>query len=205
MKRGILVFVIIICSFSVVYAAPGNPEYSDSAEHMMVGFVNSKAHFLPTIFYDVLPFDLDGSDVRYNSNKDTMVQGLAIGSYTLISNTTFHLYVSHSPLVLSGEVPSGKLGSVDYRLYLMINTSGVEFFSCLSDSSEDPKLATNRICLDTSLATNGMLALFDNYMYVSLEDAFYTEESLEESTMSVVERLASGTYQSTIHFLMEEI
>lgn len=203
MKRVILIFLL---SFSCLFAVYSDPTFSDSYEYLMVGFVDTKAFFSPTIFYDVLPFDLDGADVRYNSNKETQVQGLAIGSYSLISNTSFHLYVSHSPLVLKGQVPSEKLGSIDYRLYLIVGISTISFCSCLSDEADNAKNATNKIVLDSTLSSTGMVYLRDKYIYVSLEDAaFYPDKTIDESTEQVIGKLAPGTYQSTIYFMLEEI
>ena len=205
MRRGFLLFLLSVICLSAVCAADPVPVFTDPYGYRVVGFVDSKVFFQPTVFYDVLPFDLDGADVRYNSNKEIQVQGLAIASYSLISNTIFHLYVSQSPLVLNGQTPSGKLGSIDYRLYMMIGSSSVSFGSCLSDEASSPKDANNRIVIDSSVSSNGMVYLNDKYIYVSLEDDYYiSEKTIEESTGTVIENLAPGTYSSTIHFLLEE-
>ena len=155
---------------------------------------------------EVLPFDLDGSEVAYNANYASTINGLRVGTYTLISNSdAFELYISHTPLVYksgSGENDTGTLSQIDYRLYAVLGNESL-FYSALSDSNAStPDSTTNRILIagdDSNVWTSSTtsLAIVSKSLYVSLED------NTSGSTAETVDDLKSGTYESTIYFMLK--
>lgn len=228
MKR---LFTILFILISVAFSVFG--ETDPPCYQYLVGYVNRALVISVTINEAVLPFNLDGEDVKYNEmlnyvvnpndeNPETIsrIHGLNIGTYTLISNFPgFNLYVSHSPLVLkSGNVPSGKLGTIDYRLYLVLG-SGDYFYSSLSCSTnpETPKTANPHIVISGSetdeegnnivwVTNTGYLSIVEKSIFVSLEDGYYLNQgssTIKESTEAVLNNLAEGSYESYIYFQLE--
>lgn len=168
----------------------------DPVAFYLLGSVNAEASLSVSLFEEVFPFNLDGSDVAYNSSYDSIVRGLRIGQYTLISNAnTTKLYITHSQLVLTGTDGSdlnGKKRKIDYRLYAMVNYNNVEFESCVSDENAgSPLSASNRIVV------SGSVKLVNKSLYVSLDEGDST------TTAEAIEDLAEGTYKSNIYFILE--
>ena len=135
----LLIFVFTLSVFCATYSTP----YA----HYMLGYIDSATDFTATIINEVLPFDLDSTDVSFNANYDTRIKGLRIGYYSLISNTyNFALYISHTPLVLRSAPISGEtntLSQIDYRLYAVADHDGIAYMSCLSDVNANNTDSTN--------------------------------------------------------------
>ena len=161
----------------------------------LLGSVRANASLSISMFEEVFPFDLDGSEVSYNTSTE-VVYGLRIGEYTMVSNaSTTTLYITHTPLILEGTDGSdlnGKHRKIDYRLYAMVNVGDVVFKSCVSDTSANlPTVATN--CINIS----GALRLVNKSLYISLD------EGSADATQAAIGNLKEGIYKSNIYFLLE--
>ncbi|MBR2281353.1 MAG: hypothetical protein IJ863_01885 [Spirochaetales bacterium] len=201
MRRTVSVFILLVSFLAVLHAGKTAPY-----EHYMLGYVNAEVDFSVSILEDVLPFDLDGSEVAYNANHETEIRGLRIGEYTLISNSSaFELTIAHTPLEHrsgSGENDEGTLDSIDYRLYAVLGLGNL-FYSSLSDPNANvPDNSTNRIRIagdDSNVWTQGTtsLSIINRSLYVSLED------NTSGSTAETVTDLKAGLYESTIYFMLK--
>ncbi len=165
--------------------------------HYILGSVRSTASFSVSLSEEVFPFDLDSVEVSYNAAYTTLIHGLRIGQYTLVTNSSsIRLCMTHTPLVLEGTDGSPlneKLRKIDYRLYAVIEDHGVQFSSCLSDADAiSAGSASNRI----EIPGIAGMKLVNKSLYVSLDDGSGT-------TADSVENLKSGTYKSYVYFLLE--
>lgn len=202
--KKIVSIMILLCIAFAAFAAVVAP-YA----HYMIGHVDSATDFSVSILEEVLPFDLDGSDVSYNPNWQSQITGLRIGQYSLLSNTgAFKLYVTHTKLNLrdsSRVADEGTLSEIDYRLYMVADYRNTRFLSCLSDANaSSPDSATNSICVsgdNPNVWPDGtsMCTIVNQSIYVSLED------NTRGTTDATVADLKSGTYESTIYFMLKGI
>lgn len=193
MKKTTAIILILVLPTLLLFSAT---TADAPIAHYLLGSVRANASLAITLLEEVFPFDLDGKEVAYNASYESMIIGLRIGTYTLISNAnSTNLYVAHSPLVLEGTDGSsanGKLRQIDYRLYVIYESDGSSFYSCRSDSAAStPKSATNHVTL------SGILSLVNESLYVSLD------EGDETSTATAVDNLTGGTYKSNIYFMLE--
>lgn len=192
MKKTILAFLLV---FMLSITAVSAVTIDTPLEFYLLGSVRANASLTVSMFEEVFPFDLDGSEVAYNTSNE-IVYGLRIGEYTLVSNSgSTSLYITHTPLVLEGTDGSdlnGKHRKIDYRLYAMVNSGNVVFKSCVSDSNAiTPHSANNFIEL------SGIFRLVNKSLYLSLD------EGSASTTEAAVENLTEGTYKSNIYFLLE--
>jgi len=185
-----LLLLMIIPILSLV--ADNNPA---PIAHYMLGSVDTLVEFSIEILEDVLPFDLDSDDVSFNSSPDTKISGLQIGSYSLVANTTeFDLSITHTPLVLYADMVAsgdpGTIDTIDYQLYVVQNYSSSVFKHCLS---------TGQVTIagdDSTIWTpNEPMLIVQEGLFVSLDDGNGT-------TATTIDNLKSGTYRSTITFVM---
>lgn len=203
------VYILIFLTFFVISPSLFAFSYeSDTYGHQMIGFVDKKAIFTVSINQTRIPFDLDGVDVSYNATPEDYVRGIQIGTYSVIANTNYTLYISHSPLTLIGSSQDGKLTTVDYRLYVF-GASGYQ--SILSDSYSS-SMGTNPNSVENKISVAGSTVLENKGLYVSLDDrSKVDDENLqvetnmtreEASTIAVLSGLESGSYESTLYFLL---
>lgn len=151
----------------------------------MFGHIGMLLNFDVSMFEEVLPFDLDGIQVQYNEDYETIAKGLRIGTYRLSSNNTdMIMVVSHTPLRLRNNAVT-EHNEVNYRLYIMTEIGNPGFHSTRGSRIEIP---------GNLLSSEGMVSLIDKYLYVTMD-----EES-RSRTEEVLASLASGTYESTITF-----
>ena len=161
------------------------PLYADYYDHYIYGQIRTSIVFEVNILEEVLPFDLSGSLVQYNSSYSSVATGLRLGTYRLISNNTnLKMVVSHTPLRLIDETVSEN-NEINYRLYIMTEVGSPGFVSTTGSAVE---------IVGTEVATKGMVSLVDKYMYITLD------EGSAESTASKVAAIEAGTYESTITF-----
>lgn len=183
---------MLVLSIAAVFSAI---QKDSPLSFYLLGSVRANASLSVSIFEEVFPFNLDGSDVSFNPATD-VVYGLRIGEYTLVSNaSSTTLYITHTPLILEGTDGSvdgeGHYRKIDYRLYAMVNLNNVIFKSCVSDTSAaTPGSATELIEL------SGAVRLVNKSLYVSLD------EGSASLTEDVVENLVEGLYKSNIYFLL---
>ena len=179
-KRTLLcILIVFVCLF---------PLFSSTTEtfpHSMYGQIRMAVNFDLTILEEVLPFDLDSAQVKFNEDYLTIARGLRIGTYRLSSNNTdVTMVVSHTPLRLrNNEVTEHN--QINYRLYVMTEIGSPGFWSTTG----------NRIEISgPSLTSGGMINLIDKYLYVTLD------EGSSNNTTNVLGALVSGTYESTVTF-----
>lgn len=201
MKKIVSSLILLFVAF-VAWA-----EVSAPYAHYMLGHVESATDFSVSILEEVLPFDLDGSDVAYNANYTTQIKGLRIGSYSLISNTDkFELYITHSKLKLRDAARAndeGTLSEIDYRLYVIADYHNTKFLTCLSDANaSNPESASNKVLVagnnrDVWPSGASMCSIINQSIYLSLED------STRGTTAATLADLKGGTYESTIYFMLK--
>lgn len=188
MKKTAIVLIVILTSMFSAFAATA---YAPIAQYML-GHVDSLVEFGIEVLEDVLPFDLDGSDVAYNEHPDTVVAGLQIGTYSVVANTRqFDIYITHTPLQLITapvQNDTGTLESIDYQLYVVLNYQTSLFGHCLS-SGRVQLSGDNYSIWDE----NDPMLIVREGLFVSLDDTHGT-------TANSVVNLKSGTYKSTISF-----
>lgn len=202
MKKTVSVLFLLFAAF-IAFAA----ETSAPFAHYMIGHVDSSTDFSVSILEEVLPFDLDGSDVAYNPNYQTQIKGLRIGSYSLLSNSgAFELYIAHTKLTLRDAARAndeGTLSAIDYRLYVIADYHNTKFLSCLSDTNaSNPDAATNRLRVaadnpDVWPSGTTMCSIVNQSIYVSLDD------NTRGTTADTLADLKGGTYESTIYFMLK--
>ena len=197
MKKAMIFVIMTIVSFSI-FAVTDPP-----VSHMLVGYVDLTLNFSLDIKNEVLPFDLDGADVFYNSSyvegDEGIINGIKIASYTLISNDyNFRLFITHDKLKLTTELSqtSTNSNSIDYRLYAVIDDEQNVFMSTLSDQNADSPLnAVNRILLE-GVYTN-KYSFVNKSLYVSLDAGGL------DSTRQVLDSLKPGLYESYIYIYLQ--
>lgn len=184
MKKPIIVIFIMILSLSSIFAMEtGKYPFSIS------GVVRSSIVFQVNFFEDAIPFDLDGSLVTYNPSYDSVVTGIRIGQYTLVSRTpSIKLCVSHTPLIHSDSTLTEN-NQINYRLYLITGDGAQSFVSTRGE-----QLDILGSAISTTVNETEVISLIDEYMYVTLD------EGSDAATEAVRSELESGIYQSTITF-----
>ena len=161
------------------------PLYADYYEHYIYGQIRTAVVFEVNIMEEVLPFDLSGSLVQYNSSYLSVATGLRLGTYRLISNNAnLKIVVSHTPLRLVDETVTEN-NEINYRLYLMTEVGSPGFVSTTGSAVE---------IVGSEVATKDMVSLVDKYMYITLD------EGSAEATANKVAAIEAGTYESTITF-----
>ncbi len=197
MKKALLL-IILISVFVSAFAAT-----DPAVSHLMVGYVNLTLNFTVDIKNEVLPFDLDGADVFYNSQYEVgdhgIINGIKIATYTLISNDyNFNLYITHDKLKLTTEANQSdtNTNSIDYRLYAVIDDQLNVFMSTISDpNAASPLNASNKILLQ---GVYGNKYIFVNKsLYVSLD------AGSASSTRQILDGLKPGSYESNIYILLQ--
>lgn len=196
MKKFFAMIIILLSLSSCIFAA-------DQYEHYMVGYVDSSTDFTVSIYDEVLPFDLESSEVAFNSEmvfssegneihedpSKSIVHGLRVGEYTLFSNGTFNFTVTHTKLELEGTSTdtnaSHTLTSIDYRLYLVKDGS---FVSCRNSACRN----------DGSIVFSGTggCSYVNQSIYVSLD------EGSADATNTAINQLKNGNYKSTVTFVL---
>ena len=162
------------------------PLYAETHAHYLYGQIRTAIVFEVNILEEVLPFDLRGSLVQYNSSYLSVATGLRLGTYRLISNNkNIKVVVTHTPLRLRDESVTEN-NEINYRLYLMTEVGSPGFVSTTGSAVE--------IVGNEASSDNIMVSLVDKYLYLTLD------EGSAESTAGKVEALAEGTYESTITF-----
>lgn len=209
MRKFLLFVFLILFTFSPSLFAYDFSYESEGFGHQMIGFVDKKAIFTININEAYLPFDLDGVDVAYNKNYTTNVRGIQVGTYSVIANTSFDLYITHTPLTLIGTAQEGKLSTIDYRLYMFGETG---FQSQLSDAMAADLGSELFPTIANKIRISGNSVLENRGMYVSMDDrSKVNDENLqvgenmtreEASTNFVLANLNNGSYESTIYFLL---
>ena len=188
MKKLAMVMIVILFSMLSVFAVT---VYAPLSQYML-GHVDSLVEFGIEILEDVLPFDLDGTDIAYNEHPNTMVSGLQIGTYSVVANTRqFDIYITHTPLTLITapvQNDTGTLESIDYQLYVVLNYSTGLFGHCLSNGNI--RLSGDNYSI---WAAEDPMLIVREGLFVSLDDGNGT-------TATSVGNLKSGTYKSTISF-----
>ncbi|MBR6086063.1 MAG: hypothetical protein IKP61_10710 [Spirochaetales bacterium] len=188
MKKIALVLLVILFSLVPVFA---ETVYAPIAQYML-GHVDALVEFGIEILEDVLPFDLDGADIVYNPNPNTVVSGLQIGTYSVVANSRqFDIYITHTPLSLITapvQGDTGTLDSIDYQLYIVLNYHAGLFGHCLSNGNVQISGDNYSIW-----AENEPMLIVREGLFVSLDDGNGT-------TANSVLNLKSGTYRSTISF-----
>ena len=184
MKKLFIVLSNILFSLFVLTAA--EPSKYDFA---ITGVVRSSIVFQVNIFEDAISFDLDSSLVTYNPSYASMVTGIRIGQYTLVSRTpSIKLCVSHTPLVHSDSSLTEN-NQINYRLYLITGDGAQNFVSTRGE-----QLDILGPSISTTVNDTEVISLIDEYMYVTLD------EGSDAATEAVCSELESGIYQSTITF-----
>lgn len=173
----------------------------------LLGNVREEVLFDVTIRDDLLPFDLDGQLVKYNTlfngipaTENTaavppLATGIIIGTLKLISNSSnFTLTISHTPLKwrdpennnsTTGSTTSNTM--INYRLYLITDVQSQRFVSgvdAFSISGSEYQLS------------NGSVQFVDNNLYVTLDEGTHQET---EDRLLV---LNPGMYESDIVFTL---
>ena len=188
MKKLAMVMIVILFSMLSVFAVT---VYAPLSQYML-GHVDSLVEFGIEILEDVLPFDLDGTDIAYNEHPNAMVSGLQIGTYSVVANTRqFDIYITHTPLMLITapvQNDTGTLESIDYQLYVVLNYSTGLFGHCLSNGNI--QLSGDNYSI---WAAEDPMLIVREGLFVSLDDGNGT-------TATSVGNLKSGTYKSTISF-----
>lgn len=188
MKKIFVISIILLSLSASVFAI-------DQYEHYMVGYVDSATDFTVSIHDEVLPFDMESSEVAFNSDmkfspegneipSQSIVHGLRVGEYTLFSNGSFNFTVTHTKLELEGTSTdtnaSHTLTSIDYRLYLVKDGS---FVSCRNGGS-------------IVFSGNDGCSYVNQSIYVSLD------EGSAEATNNAINQLKNGNYKSTVTFVL---
>lgn len=178
MIRKILLAVLLVMIVLV-------PLFAETYPHYLYGQIRTSVVFEINIMEEVLPFDLDGPLVQYNSSYTSVATGLRLGTYRLISNNkNLKMIVSHTPLVLRDDTVTEN-NEINYRLYLMTEVGSPGFVSTTGSEVE---------IIGSEVASGEMVSLVDKYIYLTLD------EGSSESTVNKVEALEQGTYESTITF-----
>ena len=218
MKKTVISIIILLSGVLTLFASVA----SDSYPFYLLGHVEEDVQFEMDFSNSILPFDLTGNNVKYNAtnqrdnlNKPLEVRGLYVGNFSLSSNTpTFTLYISHSPLKITGGV-----ASIDYRYYIQLgSTYGYTVKSCLSsnDTLDNPGglPATEDAGLIIIKGTDSyfsnvwgqekanQISIINTGVYVSLEDKGDGQVADTTSTDAVVQALPAGNYSSNVYLLL---
>ncbi len=219
MKKTVISILILLSSVLTLFASV---TASEPYPFYLLGHVEEDVQFEMDFSNSILPFDLTGNDVKYNAtnqrdnlNKPTEVRGLYVGNFSLSTNTpTFTLYISHSPLKITGGA-----ASIDYRYYIQLgSTYGYTVKSCLSSNEtlDNPGglPATENAGLIIIKGTDpyfsnvwgqgktNQISIINTGVYVSLEDKGDGQVADTASTDAVVQALPAGNYSSNVYLLL---
>lgn len=211
----------ILASIIICFSLYADESIEDNLGHQMIGYVYGSVSFDVSI-NDSVPFDLESETVQENLNPTTSISGLQIGTYSLVTNTYFKLYITHDKLHLvdrtfgttyvnedGDEVEDpGTLSEIDYRFYMATGSTG-SFLSCKSD----PNAALSTYSGISTIFQNQILIqgrdidLPNQGLYLSLEDHptvtdSQTGISTTLTTAQAVNSLKAGTYKSNIYFYL---
>ncbi len=207
MRRTLIAIIMALTACLPLYSIEAS---KDSVSHNMVGYVYGSVSFNVSL-NEAVPFDLESSTVAENPHPTTVLGGLTIGTYSLITNVDFRLYVTHDKLHLvertfgttytdsngnTVEDP-GTLSEIDYRLYMATGPTG-SFLSCLSDGNAYISAYASITTAFTNqiLIQGNQIDLPNQNMYLTLEDHTST------TTAQTVNNLKAGTYKSNIYFYL---
>ena len=204
MRKTILLIILIFLICPPVFAEFVEYPYTP---FLVMGYIGSQTSFDVTINEAILPLDFTDSRIAYNSNPER-INGIQIGSYSLVTNSSVTLYIAHTKLelkqaFLNAESETGSLDNIDYVLYVVTDSSRGQFSYCYSNSSASaPSGITTeneRIQISGSGTNNQVFRRINQGLYLSLDD-----RQTPNSTATSITNLKSGTYESTIYFLIEE-
>ncbi len=191
MRKVITIAILVALAVLPLAATTTYPAIA----HYMIGRVDTVVEFNLEMLEEVLPFDLEGSDVAYNPNYTTLISGLRIGSYSIISNRRdFNLTVTHDDFKLvGGYLPSDPKTHIGYRLYMILNFDTKYYRSALTGESIVVQGT------DTGVWPEGddgsPLLLIRDGIFVSLDDG-------NNTTATTLGNLKDGDYSSTISFTL---
>lgn len=221
MRKTIITILILLLGYFYLFAAS---VASEPYPFYLLGHVAEDVQFEIEFSNSVLPFDLTSNDVKYNAttqrdntaySKPLEVRGLYVGNFSLSSNTaTFTIYISHTPLMLTGGNDS-----IDYRFYIQLGaTYGHTVKSCLSSNEalDNPGglPATENAGLIIIKGSDpyfsnvwgqgksNQISIINTGVYVSLEDKGDDAVATAASTNEVIEALPAGNYSSNVYFLL---
>ena len=214
MKKILSCILVFLLSSVSLFALDMLQSYTQP----LIGYILKSINFSVDIMEEVLPFDLQSSNVNPANGSASSLSGLRIGNYSLESNCDVKLYVAHTKLYLSGRIfgigDAGTLSAIDYRLYM--ETDDGLFDSCISSSSLEYSLdaisaATfSGLAQDevieisgTGLSQNNVLSYNNKGIFVRLEDALTGTSRTQSTTNAVIDQLKAGTYSSDVVFYLE--
>ena len=136
------------------------------------------------------------------------INGLQIGTYSLVTNSSVTLYVAHTKLelkqaFLAAENETGTLDNIDYVLYVVTDSSMGTFSYCYSNSAASAPAGINTenesVVITGTGSNNNIFRRVNQGLYISLDD-----RQNPNTTSTSIAALKAGTYESTIYFLIEE-
>ncbi len=189
---AIIILLLLPCALFAVEEYPFSP-------FMVLGHVDSSLSLTVNIDDSILPIDFSSDSVKYNPTPDANAEGLKIGTYSIISNVNFNLYIAHTPFNLrtpTEALNENKSTSIDYVLYVISDMSDGEFKYCFgSESAANPALITeeHKSIMISKAVNNGLARIVNHPMFLSLDD----EDKINST------RLLAGLYESTVYFVLE--
>ncbi len=191
MRKVITIAILIVLAVLPLAATTTYP----AVAHYMIGRVDTVVEFNIEMLEEVLPFDLEGADVAYNSNYASSISGLKIGTYSIVSNRRdFNLTVTHDDFKLvGGYLESDHTTHIGYRLYMILNFDTKYFKSALTGESI-VVMGTDTGVWPEGDDGNPLLLIRDG-IFVSLDDGNGT-------TATTLSNLKDGDYSSTVSFTL---
>ena len=195
------IFIVVFFFLIILILPCVASEVVGPVAHYIMGYVESNMSIAVSLDDEVVPFDLESPSVKYDSGWNSKVTGLNVGTYTLISNVSFELYVAHTPFELkrpSGN-DDGTLEEIDYVLYLINDFANATYGKCRSattaaaSSPDTINDSGKRILISGQASLTNICKKINNSIFVMLYDTSGTS----------VSRLKSGGYESTIYFLLK--
>ncbi len=205
MRKAFLISTILILFLCPpVFAELSQYPYTP---YLVMGYVGSQTSFDVTITEAVLPINFEDSRVAFNTNL-TRINGLQIGTYSLVTNSSVTIYVAHTKLelkqaFLAAENETGTLDNIDYVLYVVTDSSMGTFSYCYSNSAASAPAGINTanesVVITGTGSNNNIFRRVNQGLYISLDD-----RQNPNTTSTSIAALKAGTYESTIYFLIEE-
>ena len=117
MKKILSCILVFLLSSVSLFALDMLQSYTQP----LIGYILKSINFSVDIMEEVLPFDLQSSNVNPANGSASSLSGLRIGNYSLESNCDVKLYVAHTKLYLSGRIfgigDAGTLSAIDYTFH----------------------------------------------------------------------------------------
>ena len=192
MRKVITIAILVVLAVLPLCATTAYP----AVAHYMVGRVDTVVEFNVEMLEEVLPFDLEGADVAYNSNYASSIAGLRVGSYSIVANRRdFTLTVTHTDFrLVGGYLPSDPTTHIDYRLYLILNFD-TKYYKTATSSGSIVVQGTDTGVWPAGNDENPLFMIREG-MFVSLD------EGSSNATATALSNLKDGDYSSTISFVM---